>query len=253
VQNLSFAFGFWDILLILSVSIQATITAYLHNPRLKALVLTIPMSFTLAVLAVGTKVGVCNVTGLLLLFIATCLVYVLNYHLKTPIIMAIILGGLIYCLISVALATILPSTQSIFWGMVGAVIATAVVALLIMPDRAEPGHRSMLPVWVKFPIIVTIIVMLVIIKKHLQGFMTVFPMVTVIAMYEARYSLWTICRQMPVLMLTLLIMMITCHITYSSLGLYGSLAAGWLAFLPALYIFNSNGDHFRQVLRRMTL
>jgi hypothetical protein len=29
---------------------------------------------------------------------------------------------------------------------------------------------------------------------------------------------------------------------------YGSLAAGWVAFLPALYALDDNGDRIRQIL-----
>jgi hypothetical protein len=251
MQNLSSAFGFWDILLILAVSIQATIIAYLHNPKLKALVLSIPVPFTLAVMAVGTKVDVCNVTGIIILFMVICLVYALNQKIKTPIIPAIILGALAYCFAGATLSAVLPKTQFAFWIMAGVVLATVVTASITMPDGTEIGYRSMLPVWIKFPIIVAIIVILVIIKKHLQGFMTVFPMVTVIAMYEARYSLWAICRQMPVLMLSLLVMMVTCNTTYSLLGIYGSLIAGWVTFLPALYVLNGNSDRVRRMLRQM--
>ncbi|MHB9070858.1 MAG: hypothetical protein ACYC54_10890 [Sedimentisphaerales bacterium] len=243
--NFSFDFGFWDILLILVVSIQATVIAYLRSPELKALVLTIPAPFTLATMVVGTRVGSCHVAGIIILFLITCLVYVLNYRLKMPIIVAISLGALTYCLSGCILAAILPMTQFTFWIVSGVAMTTAVAALIMMPRRIENGYRSPLPVWIKFPIVMAVIVMLVIIKKYLQGFMTMFPMVGVIAMYEARYSLWTICCQMPVIMLTLLAMMITCNLTYSLLGIYGSLAAGWCVFLMALLLLYNGINIFK--------
>jgi hypothetical protein len=238
MANLFLDFGFWDILLIVAVSMQATIIAYLHRPELKALVLTIPVPFTLATMAVGTRVGSCHVAGIIILFLITCFIYVLNYRLKMPIIISIGFGALAYCLAGSTLAAVLPTTQSAFWIVSGIVLTAAVTALIMMPHRIEFAYRSLMPVWIKFPIIMAVIIALIIIKKHLQGFMTMFPMVGVIAMYEARYSLWTICRQMPVIMLTLLAMMITCNLMYPLLGIYGSLAIGWCVFLAALLLLH---------------
>ena len=98
----------------------------------------------------------------------------------------------------------------------------------------EPGHRSPLPVWIKFPVIAGVIVVLVLSKQLLLGFMTMFPMVGVVTAYEARHSLWTICRQMPVLMMASAPMMAVCRLTEDRIGLGGGLALGWCVFLAIL-------------------
>ena len=59
-------------------------------------------------------------------------------------------------------------------------------------------------------------------------------MVGVFAAYEARSSLWTISRQIPVVMLTMTPMMMVCRLTQNSIGLGYSLALGWIVFLIVL-------------------
>ena len=88
-----------------------------------------------------------------------------------------------------------------------------------------------MPVWQKLPIIVGVILCLVVLKNELQGFMTVFPIVGVIAAYESRHSLWTIVRQIPVFMLTAVPMMCAIHLAQPMIGLGLSMIAGWVVFL----------------------
>ena len=84
--------------------------------------------------------------------------------------------------------------------------------------------------WIKFPAIVGVVLGLVAIKSLLGGFMTLFPMVGVIAAYEARHSLWTMCRQVPVIMLTILPIIAVVRLTAPHLGLGVGLAMGWATF-----------------------
>jgi hypothetical protein len=56
-------------------------------------------------------------------------------------------------------------------------------------------------------------------------------MVGVIAAYEARHSLWTMGRQIPVLMLCMVPLIAVAHWAYPGLGLGLALLLGWLAFL----------------------
>ena len=81
-----------------------------------------------------------------------------------------------------------------------------------------------------------VVTFLVIIKKELRGFTTVFPMVGVIAAYEARYSLWTISRQIPVLVLMMIPMMITCRLYQGYFGLGPALCFAWIVFLLLLFL-----------------
>jgi hypothetical protein len=77
-----------------------------------------------------------------------------------------------------------------------------------------------------------VVVLLVLARNSLHGFATVFPMVGVIAVYESRYSLWTIGRQIPVIMVTLASLMAVAYLTQNLWGLPLALVAGWSVFLP---------------------
>ncbi|MCK4400720.1 hypothetical protein KAW08_00270 [bacterium] len=231
---MSITIGFWDLVLVVVVSLQATILAYFYQPKWKAFMLTLPIPFTVACMAVGRPIDATNVLGLILLLGFTHGVRLLHYKFHLQIIPAIALAVLSYCLLGWIIVGILPEDKIIFWVSSICALIIAVVLLKMLPHRAEQGHRSSLPVWIKLPIIVGVVLFLVAIKKNLHGFMTVFPMVGVIAAYEARNSLWTISRQIPVVMLTMIPMMMVCQLTQNSVGLGFSLVLGWVVFILML-------------------
>jgi hypothetical protein len=224
----------WDITLIVIVSLQATILAYVYHPKWKAFMLSLPLPFTVAALAVGKPVDATNVAGLTLLLLFTHAVRLLHYHLRWPIIVSILASALGYCVIGSLLAPVIPSDETFFWVCNLATLALAAWLLKIMPARHEPGHRTPLPLWLKIPLIAAVILCIVLTKKSLQGFMTIFPMVGVIGAYEARHSLWTISRQIAVVMLTMVPLMAVSHLTEPRLGLELSLLVAWVAFLAVL-------------------
>ncbi len=227
----------WDLLLIVVVSIQSTALAYLRHPRWKAFLLTLPVPFTLATLSVGQPVGPTNVIGLVLLMGYTYGVYLLHARWRLPIVPSIALCAAGYCGAATALAARLPASEAAFWASVIGVFALGVLLYRLMPWRAEPEHRSPLPPYIKAPMIAAVILFLVIIKQQLQGFMTVFPMVSLVASYEGRRCLWTLARQIPVLMVTTLPMMATIHLLGPVVGMGWSLAGGWVVFLGVLIPF----------------
>jgi hypothetical protein len=63
-------------------------------------------------------------------------------------------------------------------------------------------------------------------------------MVGVIAVYESRYSLWTIGRQIPVIMVSMGSMMAVAYLTQTQWGLPSGLIAGWSAFLAVFGLLN---------------
>lgn len=226
--------GLWDLGLLVVVSIQATLIAYLPHPRWKALLLSLPFPFTVATLALGRPLNATHVMGLPLLLIFTQGVRMMHQQGRVPIVPAIVLAALSYCLLGGILARLLPDTAIAFWG---ACIGNFTLGALLcrwLPYQEEPGYRSPLPVWVKLPMVMGVIAFLVVIKEVLHGFMTLFPMVGVVAAYEARYSLWTMGRQIPVLMLTFVPMMATIRLFQGPLGLGPALALGWMVFLGGL-------------------
>ena len=228
------ALGPWDLVLIAVASLQATALAYLRHPRWKALLISLPLPFTVASLAVGQRIGITNVVGLLLLLGFTQGVRILRQNLRVPIVPAIVFSALGYCLIGGVLMPLLPKSDTAFYLTSALLLVFAFALLARLPHRAEPGHRTPLPIWIELPIVAGVILLLVASKQILGGFITVFPMVGVIAAYEARHSLWTLGRQIPALMIAMIPLMVTSHLTYPLVGLGPSLALGWIVFLGIL-------------------
>lgn len=227
----------WDILLLFAVSIMSAILAYMADPRMKAFILSLPIPFSIATLALGLPVDTTNLMGLTVLLLYTHAVRWLHIGIKLPIVLSIAISAVGYCIIGSVLAKVVPRNEYTFWIVFAFTVVFGVFLYIKIPYRDEPGYKSALPVWIKLPAIMGVVSVLVIIKNMLQGFMTVFPMVGVIAAYESRYSLWTIGRQIPILMLTLAPMMAVIHIMQKFTSTSWALMGGWIVFLLLLYPF----------------
>lgn len=224
-------FGPWDLWLVIAVAFQATALAYLRQPRWKAFMLSLPVPSTLMMLALNRPVDASNVLGLFFLLLFTHGVRVTHQDLKVPILPAIGLSALGYCVLGTLVAPILPRTPLSF-GLAWAFITGLGYWLYRrLPARREREYRTLLPVWIKLPLIALVVVFLVLVRNSLQGFATVFPMVGVIAAYESRYCLWTIGRQIPVLMMAIGMLMGVAYLVQPYAGLPLALLAGWGAFL----------------------
>jgi hypothetical protein len=227
-------FGTWDLILLAVVSLQATLLAYLPHPKWKALIMTLPIPFTLASLAVGAPVNTTHVAALNLLLAYTHGVRLLHDRAKLHIIPAIFISAAGYCLAGALLRPILPQSSAAFWTACVLTLLVAVAAHALYPRHEEPGHRSHLPFWIKFPLVAGVILILILMKRVLQGFMTMFPMVGVVASYEARYSLGAVCVALPDFMFAMVPMMAVVRLTQPQMGLAAALGVGWVVFIPML-------------------
>lgn len=228
---MKFSLGLHDLALIIAVSFQAALLTYLREPRWKAIILSLPIPFTMAALSVARPVGATNVLGLTLLFLYAQGVRLLNHQWRVPIVPAIALSAGGYILLGSLLARVVPDTEGAFWGSCAATVGLGIWLFWRMPPRNETPYRSPLPLWIKLPILAAVILFLLTLKNVLQGFMTIFPMMGVLGAYEARHSLWTISRQMPVVMFTLAPMMAVCRLTQHHLGLAPAMVLAWVVFL----------------------
>lgn len=224
----------WDFALIVVVSLQATALAYLRQPRAKALLLSFPFPFSMAFLSVGHPLDVTNILGLGLLLVFFSAVGWIYLRLGHHIVLAIVASALLYALTGSALARFLVRDDRTFWTGLALILCLATLMRMRRPRTDGPPHRSPLPVYVKLPLIMAVITLLILIKQYLQGFTTIFPMVGVIAAYEARHSLWTMTRQIPLIMLTMAPMMTAMRLTQPHLPPSATLAVGWLFFGMAL-------------------
>jgi hypothetical protein len=227
-------FGIWDILLLTLVSGLAILTAYIENPVRKTFILMIPLPFSVAVMSLGKDIDATNVIALLILNLYYHFVRVLHYRFKVHILPAIILGAALYCVIGAVLAGMLPATDTAFWISCGIVFALNFLLIRVLPQKSEPGNRTALPLYIKVPLTIFIVCIIIVIKKYLLGFMTLFPMVGVFATYETRKSLWTTCRHVPVLSMLLVFMLIIVRVGQGFMPRWGALLLGWAGLLSIL-------------------
>ena len=226
--------GAWDAALIVLVSVQGTAIAYLREPKWKALLLCFPIPFTAASLALGVPVGSTHVAGMGVMMGYTLLVWWLHVRAHWPIVGAIATAALGYVAAGSGLARVLPRTEAAFWIAAGLTFVAALSLHLTLPHKDEPGHQTPLPLALKLPIIAAVITGLVLIKQALMGFMTGFPMVGVVTAYEARRSLWTVWRHIPVIVMAAMCMMAAVRLTQDALGLGKALVVGWAVYLTVL-------------------
>jgi hypothetical protein len=215
---------------------MGTLMAYIPAPRWKAFLLSMPFPFTIANLSLGIPLGPSHALGLLVMLLFTHLVRWLNYGLKLAIFPAILISAAVYMGLGITLNHLVPPTPLAFWLFLVLDFALGVLLLRLLRHREEPSYRSPLPVAVKTLAVTGVVSLLVVMKKLLGGFMTMFPMVGVVAAYEARYSLWAIARQISVVMVTMPPMMGVMWLMQNRLGttIAVSLAGGWAAFLAVL-------------------
>ena len=229
-------FGLWDILFISIITIQAVIVSYVFHPKWKALMITLPIPFPFIYLAVGHPINATNIIGFLLLFIFTQGVRIFYKHLRIPIILAIVLSATIYCLLGMLVLNILMFNEMTFWVSVFSIFIGGIILRWVLPIREEQGGRTQLPLLIKLPITIALVIFLVLIKGQLGGFATLFPMVGVFAAFEARRSLWTMGRQIPVVMIIQVPMMVVIYLCEPSMGSGWALLLGGLTFLVGLVI-----------------
>lgn len=227
----------WDIILVAAVSVMGTALAYVRAPRWKAFFISLPIPFTISTLALGKTVSASNACALLVLFAYTQGVRLLHTRCRIPIIPSISISAAGYIGVSLLLAPIIPQSDRAFYITAAVVFVLGIFLYRLLPFKPEPSQRSLIPVYLKLPIIVGVVLGLVLIKQWLGGFMTMFPMVGVVAAYEARRSLWTLGRQIPVLMITTIPLMVVSHLTQPALGLGLSLMAGWVVYLAIFVPF----------------
>jgi len=228
--------GLWDIVLIAVVVIQAGILTYVSDPRKKSLILVFPFPFTFATISLGGKIDATNVLGLVNLTLFTYGVRFFYAKLKLNIVFSIVFFALLYCFLAIVVARILPDKEIVFWISAFFVTVFALLLALLTDCPVENPYRTDLHPAIKIPVIVAVVSMLVMLKKQLAGFMTVFPMVGVIAAYESRFMLASVCRQLPVLMVCLISLMMTLKIVASITNFWVGLICGWIVFLIVLKI-----------------
>jgi hypothetical protein len=236
--------SYTDLLLLTVVTAQATIHAYIPDAKMKAFFYMLPFPFTAAALTINDVVDSTNIWSLLLLLAHAHNVRILHTKLKLAIVPSIIASLLICVGLGFVMAPTLMfvqnqySLQQVFWLSCAGILAISLIIQRLMPIREEPSHRTQAPLPLKIVSVAAVVLVLILLKKHLGGFITAFPMVGAVAAFEARGSLWTMSRQVSVLLPALAALMVTVHWAQTSLEwpLWQALGAGWVAYLPLMLL-----------------
>ncbi|MBL7005909.1 MAG: hypothetical protein ISR78_02375 [Spirochaetia bacterium] len=227
----------WDILLLIIVPTMALGMAYVYDPRLKALILSFPLPFTISYLSLGQPVNVTHVFGLLLLLGFTHLVRILHRKLSIQIIFSIVISAVLYTLFGGVIAAFIPKSEVLFWSSSAVLMVISGMILTFQKAPSESGMRTTMPAALKVPLTLSIVFVIIVFKQILQGFMTLFPMVGVFGAFEGRLSLGTNCRQIPKLTLSMVPMFAVLRLTEPILGKGVALGLGWLVFIPIMGMF----------------
>jgi|GEM_PF-3215374 len=239
----------WDLALVGVVTIQSAVLAYVPRARLKALVLALPIPFTVALFAVGRQMDatfLCGLTNLLGFVLAVRLLY---ERWRFPIIPAIFLAMTTYCVIGTTINALLPieiaRSRGVVYAIAAAVFLLCAMIRYLHPAQDDVIHRTNLPVYIKLPIIAVVVLMLVLLKNLLAGFVATFPFVTTVGAYEARRSLSVISAAMPRLVVALAIMVVTIYEVETVASREWALLAGWTTYATALMVAKVIG-HMRE-------
>jgi len=245
-------FSIADVGLILAVTGMSVGVAYLHSARAKTLLYMLPIPFTLGFISSGHGVDATHPLAFLLVWAFPWNVYVLHSRLRVPIFVADAIALVVHVAVSLVLARVVPvrggaglGVPEAVWFMVLLVglLVLAGLALHLLPARHESGHRSALPVHIKIPVVMAVIVGIVLSKQMLRGFMPAFPMVTVIAVYEARKSLYTLAGRFPICLIGLVPVMFVLRwlVPYNDPTLADcalGLTCGWAVYIPVYLLLN---------------
>jgi len=228
--------GIYDLLLVGTVTLMGTGTAYLKSPFWKSFLMLFPLPFSLAFLAVGQPMNPACLLGLVLLLGYYFVADFLYNRCGLNIVPAIVLAAAAYCTAGGVIKPWLLQSESFFWLVLTGVLLFSLLVYRFTPVPEESGSKTSLPVYLKVPALLTVILFVVGIKMQLQGFVTMFPMVGVIGTYESRRCLKTVYRQVPLYAITFMPLAAVCYLTQTKLGVPAALGLGWCAYLITLWL-----------------
>ncbi|MDZ4741938.1 MAG: hypothetical protein SGI98_00790 [Verrucomicrobiota bacterium] len=237
------SFGWAEWLLVIVVTLQVAAISYTYSPRWKAFIYALPIPFSVGLFVVNQPINATNVLGLLLLLAYIHLIRLFHISWRWNITVSIIVSAVFYIVAGSVINPLLPDNQTTFLIALATTAGIAAIMMQVHPHRDEPGHKTTLPIYIKIPVIVVIVAILVGMKQTLGGFMTTFPLVGILGAYESRHSLWTMSRQFPRMILCILALIVVTRFAGHVMPLPFALVIGWLVALPLLWKISVKDMH----------
>ncbi len=227
-------FSLLNLVSALMIGVIIGFMASIHDPKLKAMVYSLPFPATIALIATHGNVTSNVIIGLYLLNGYLWAVYILKNSFKINVLIADILSAIMYIAIGyllihslhVSFVTICIS-YSVIWLL-------AVVLLHRHPIAEAVSPRSAIPPYQKATSTFLISTVLFGLKDSLAGIVVSFPFSGVFAVIEAKNYLATLARIFLRNSIAILALFITIHALHSFSILAVRLLVGWLAYLIVL-------------------
>jgi len=232
----------YDIALICVVTFLAVGVAYVPSPRAKSLFFSLPLPFSAAILSINQSADATNIIGFIGGWTVVWGVYYLYAKRGWNIILAEVVGLAYYCGLSYCIPLIMPRGCDLepyfFWGLLVGMVLVSLLMFRYLPPKAEPHHKSPMPMLLKTILVLAIVCCVVLAKSHMRGFVTAFPFVTTFALYEGRFCLYSMARRMPSFYLGVPPLLIAMRYLPDMIGMWGALAMAWACFVPVLMIMD---------------
>jgi hypothetical protein len=202
--------------------------AYLHNPRLKALVYSLPVPFTCAYLATRMPINATHLMGVGLIITYNWLVYFAHIRWRWPLGVAIASGVAVYVGGAILFCSL--NHTNPLW-VVGPIALAWLLIVVAYRQHDEPGHRGATPWWLKLPLVFTLGMAMYSSTAILAGAVSTFPYAGVFTSYEMRRSLRTLAGQFTINAFGYLMAMTFISRLERYPGDLRALLAGWGVFL----------------------
>lgn len=193
----------------MALAVFVTTIAYLHHPRLKALVYSLPVPFACAYLATDMRINATHVTGVGLIVGYNWLVYLLHAKRGWALGAAIAAAVGMYVLGGIAFRS---CADAPFPWMAAAMLVPSAAAMRWYRPMHQPGHRSRTAWWIKAPLVMLVGLVMYNLTGLLAGAVTTFPYAGTFTSYESRHSLRTLAGQFSI----------------NSAGIWASMVVMWI-------------------------
>ena len=236
-----------EIAMMVIVTVQVLIIAYLQSPRAKSMVYMLPIPVSTALGTTGRGIDATHLVGMAAVWAFMWLAWLLHSRWGLHIVLADACSAIFYCLVSLACAKTIPVDSGLGSGLYWAcalVLLVGSAAALLLPCPVEPGHRSSMPVALKAVLVLILIALLLSARHRLRGFMPTFPLASVFTVYEARHSLKTFAIRFPIFIIGFIVMAaVIARLLPAGADLRPAqyilpLAAGWAVFLPTYLLLD---------------
>jgi hypothetical protein len=208
--------------------------AYVKNSHLKALIYSLPIPITIALIATGGRVNITNIIGLLLLSLFLWSVWFLKER-GVNIFTADIISALSYVL--VGYFAVMFIKIPFYFGVLIYFIIWIIFIILYKNKRVAENikQESKIKPEVKGVIVTGLAYILLSLKSFLSGIIVTFPFSGVFAVVEGKNMLETLASVFSRNSLAILAMFTTIYLLdKANLGI--KISAGWIAYLIVLNI-----------------